>query len=82
MKKTIEVTSCDICKMEKPVVAINYPVIFTTDQTEGRPCKPYISQEKIDVCEACKSRILTIEGYGAQGCNTFRIKPKEDAHER
>ena len=36
MKKTIEYTICDICGKEADTENINYPVLFTTDQTEGR----------------------------------------------
>ena len=46
MKQTITKTFCDICENEMPVTTVPYPVIFTTEQTEGRPCKPYISVKK------------------------------------
>lgn len=76
MRKEIVVYSCDICgnqKELKEIKQINYPVIFTTDQTEGRSCDPYISQEKIDVCQDCLSKICRVCGEGAQGFNKYRI---------
>ena len=50
MKKTIVTYICDICgkTIEKPV-HVNYPVIFHTDQNEGKPTDPYISQEMLDL---------------------------------
>ena len=54
MKETIEKYFCDICgKEEKDIKHINYPVIFQTEQTEGRSVEPYISNTNIDVCPNC-----------------------------
>lgn len=72
MKTTIEITKCDICKSESNCQNITYPVLFLSDQTEGRPCKPYISLQKIDVCEMCLKDVVRISGYGCQGHNTFK----------
>lgn len=60
MKKTIEKYFCDICgKEEKDVKHICYPVIFQTEQTEGRSVEPYISDTNIDVCpNCCKKKYL------------------------
>ena len=74
MKQTITKTFCDICENEMPVTTVPYPVIFTTEQTEGRPCKPYISVRNIDMCEECKTAALMITAVGAQGVNTYSIK--------
>jgi hypothetical protein len=81
MKKTITQTYCDICKKETPITTITYPVFFTTDQTEGRPCKPYISNENIDMCEECKRAALMIEAIGAQGVNEYSILRKKENDE-
>ena len=46
MKKTVEHFFCDICgKEEKDVKHLNYPVIFQTEQTEGRSVEPYITDK-------------------------------------
>lgn len=74
MRRTIEITTCDLCKEEKPVKEINYPIIFTTEQTEGRSVTPYISQAKLEVCDECIEKICKITAVGAQGCNTYRVK--------
>ena len=75
MKKIMEVYVCDICKRkDSTVTPINYPVVFHTEQTEGRSVNPYISQQKIDVCDDCLCTICKLDGYGAQGHNDYRIK--------
>lgn len=74
---TTEIVKCDICGVESDCKTISYPVLFVTEQTEGKPCVPYISQEKIDVCPDCMCKIIKVTAYGAQGHKTFRII-KED----
>ena len=74
MKK--EIIYCDICKKEDAAAA-RIPVIFTTDQTEGRSVKPYLSNEEIDICGDCFSIILEgnfLWGEGAQGYNRYEFK--------
>ena len=74
MKKTIEKIYCDICGAEcENAKQINYPVVFCTEQTEGRSCTPYISNEKIDVCNNCCEQILKVSAWGAQGYNTYKL---------
>jgi hypothetical protein len=56
MKIITEKYRCDICGAEcekLKVKQVNYPVVFYTEQTEGRSCKPYISNQNIDVCNNC-----------------------------
>ena len=78
MRKTIEKFFCDICKAEcESVEEINYPVVFYTEQTEGRYCEPYISNTKIDVCNTCCGKILKISATGAQGYNNYELLEKE-----
>ncbi len=74
MKRTIEKFYCDICGIEcEDVKHINYPVIFHTDQTEGRTCNPYISNQNIDVCNKCCEQILKLSAVGAQGYNKYTL---------
>ncbi len=74
MKKTIEICTCDICnKEDKKAQTINYPVLFITEQTEGRGCTPYIYQTKIDVCQECLSKIIKLQASGAMGNNIYTI---------
>lgn len=83
MKKIIEKFFCDICGAEcKDVKRINYPVVFHTDQTEGRSCEPYISNQNMDVCNDCCLKILKVSGMGAQGCNTYSISNITKVNER
>ena len=74
MKKVDIRMYCDICGEESlNTKKINYPVVFYTDQTEGRSCNPYISQETLDICESCRDKVLRLKGYGAQGLNNYSI---------
>lgn len=73
MRKVVEVTTCDICNKEKPVTEIEYPVLFHTEQTEGRTVTPYISKQKLDVCSDCKPKLLVVHGWGAQGYNEYKL---------
>lgn len=72
---------CDVCKER---VNLNFfakiPVIFVTEQTEGRPIKPYIDMATLDLCDTCKDRVLDgnfIFAAGAQGYNRYYFKSKE-----
>lgn len=74
MKKTIEKFYCDICGAEcENVKQITYPVVFLTDQTEGRSSKPYIDYSKLDVCENCCEKILKVSAVGAMGYNKYSL---------
>lgn len=79
MKKTTVQCFCDVCKREATdPTEVKYPVIFHTDQTEGRWCPEYISYEKIEFCDECLKKALRLHGAGAQGYNEYRfedIKP-------
>ena len=80
MRLVIEKCICDVCKKEvERITTVNYPVIFHTEQTEGRSCSPYISKEKLDLCDECAERVLMLDGWGAQGVNSYDIRkqPKE-----
>lgn len=80
MRKTVEMCYCDICNKESKVININYPVIFHTEQTEGRCCEPYISQQKMDVCSDCLKKSITIHGCGCQGYNQYEIRLDGDGN--
>ena len=69
IRKTI---ICDCCKLEKPTQKIKYPVLFLTEQTEGRSVSPYISYENIDLCQECIQNSICIRGVGAQGYNEYQ----------
>lgn len=69
VKKTIV---CDCCKLEKPTQKVKYPVLFLTEQTEGRNVDPYISYQNLDLCKECISNSISIYGVGAQGYNTYK----------
>ena len=74
MKITITKCFCDVCKKEtEQLTEVVYPVIFHTEQTEGRACSPYISKEKIELCEECERKVLVLHGFGAQGINSYSI---------
>lgn len=74
MKKIVEQFFCDLCGNQTDVTQIKYPVIFYTEQTEGRSCEPYISYETLDLCTDCQNRVLKIKAVGAQGYNEYKVK--------
>lgn len=63
---------CDCCKKEKPTQKVNYPVLFLTEQTEGRSVKPYISNQELDMCADCIRINISISGTGAMGYNKYK----------
>ena len=61
----------------KPWKPQTLTVVFKTDQNDGSGCKPYLSNENLDVCPECLEKLLDlypIFGYGAQGYNTFKFR--------
>lgn len=75
MSKEIKtIYKCDLCGKETITASITYPVIFHTEQTEGRSVKPYISKQNLDVCNDCCDKICMIDANGAQGHNFYTIK--------
>lgn len=71
-----EVYKCDIkdCENNPQKKGFKIQVIFTTDQTEGRSCEPYLSDETIDICKSCLDKVLKgnyIFASGAMGYNTY-----------
>ena len=51
---------------------VNYPVLFLTEQTEGRSVKPYISNQELDMCADCIRINISISGTGAMGYNEYK----------
>ena len=81
MRSTIEIVKCDLnnCGSEKEVKLTNLNVVFTTEQTEGRPIKPHLTNESLDICNKCMDRVLKGEmifANGAQGHNNYYFKDK------
>jgi hypothetical protein len=78
MKKTTIEYSCDICTSKENVKAeLDIPVVFTTEQTEGRSCPHYLKFYKLDVCLKCYGIVLSGKipfGSGAMGHNTYSFK--------
>lgn len=74
MKKVSEIFICDVCNKEEITMeSINYPVMFVTDE-EGKTCKPYIKQIKLEACKNCQDKIVKLQGSGVQGHNTYKLK--------
>lgn len=77
MKK--ETYFCDFqnCNNEATVSDFELTVVFTTEQTEGRPCKPYLTTAKFDICIDCIKKIVDNRkiptGSVAQGFNKYYI---------
>lgn len=74
---TQTITSCDVSgeTHEGDVRHATMSVILTTETTEGRAVKPYLSIEKLDICDKCHNRIIRshtlLEATGAQGYYEF-----------
>ena len=73
-----EVYICDIKECGRKAIHkdTKLQVIFTTDQTEGRSCSPYLDNVTIDICDECMAKILdgrAIYASGAMGCNEYSI---------
>lgn len=82
MKKTIEEYYCDVCKKQTQDVLpkIKIQVIFTTEQTEGRSIKPYLSNQDLEICGLCQDHVLKgnyIFGHGAMGHNDYYFNSKD-----
>lgn len=76
MKKEEIKYFCDICgenTKEKDIFQVNYPVIFTTNQTDGVNSKPYLEQKQIDICRHCADKVLKITASGCQGYNEYKV---------
>ena len=77
----IEYSVCDIDKCQNKV-SEDYqkrlvPIIFTTEQTEGRTVTPYLAINKLDICKEHYDHISKgnfIYAHGAQGYNTYYFK--------
>lgn len=75
-----EIFKCDIYGCEAPCddKIIKVTVVFTTDQTEGRGVSPYLSLEKLNLCEEHLNEILIdgkmIFAEGAMGYNNYYFK--------
>lgn len=72
-------TICDICKQELDSNGkkdVKLSVIFTTEQTEGRSCTPYLSLETLDLCKHHYDNLMRgkmIFAHGAMGYNTYHF---------
>lgn len=71
---TKEAFICDLCGKEVPkeeYVSVGLLVRFTTNQTDGRACKPYFSREDLGLCWDCLDRAVVVEGSGCMGHNDY-----------
>lgn len=67
--------TCDMCGIEMEQNVVHHrslPVLFLTEQNEGRPVKPYITTQEIDLCPDCLDRCTVIEADGAMWVNDYR----------
>lgn len=73
---TITTHKCDICGSDATHLKQKLQVVFTTEQTEGRPMSPHLSDQSLDLCERCLGRIIDrhpVRASGAQGHNTYEL---------
>lgn len=67
---------CDICDSNGTVYLNKAtPVVFVTEQTEGRMVDPYLTLQAMDICSECLKRMANNRelptGSGAQGRNKY-----------
>lgn len=80
--KEIKITTCDVCSSEltdisNSLLRSSVTVVFTTEQTEGRSIKPYLSLQTMDMCPACLKTMLSgkmLFAHGAMGHNSYYFK--------
>jgi hypothetical protein len=75
---TITTHRCDLCQKPATHLQEQVQIVFTTEQTEGRPTKPHLSIERLDLCDKCLQQIIDsnpVLAHGAQGHNTYYWKP-------
>ena len=81
MKKIITKYYCDVCHTETDNYEEKIQVIFETEQNEGKKCKPYLEENKLNLCDKCKNKILYggkyIFAFGAMGSNKYFFKGDE-----
>lgn len=82
MKKIITEYYCDICGNQTNNLEKEVPIIFLTEQNEGRPTNPYFDKNKIVLCDLCKKKVFfegkQIFANGAMGCNEYYFLEKSD----
>jgi hypothetical protein len=75
----IEYHNCDVCGVRCEKTGRNTPMVFNTETTEGRSCKPYLTTVSMDICDPCLQKLIDnfpLIASGAMGYNeyTWRIK--------
>lgn len=82
MKKITIEYYCDICNQKTNNEEQKTPVIFLTEQNEGRSCYPYLVQDNIVLCDKCMDKMLNqgifIFAEGAMGSNKYFFKERSD----
>jgi hypothetical protein len=71
---TITTHTCDICQKPATKMKQATSVVFTTEQTEGRYCTPYLVIMPLDLCGECFERIVCttpLTAQGGQGHNIY-----------
>lgn len=69
---------CDICGAGfSERRSVNVPVLWVTEQDDGRGCDPHFGVEALDLCEACADRVHVVEASGAMGRNAYRFRDRD-----
>ena len=67
--------TCDLCGRQLAEGDMthldNVPVLFTTEQTEGRQVTPYVEQVPLDLCHDCVDHLVNVYAIGAMGYNKY-----------
>ena len=82
-----DIKDCNLSLNDKALRGISvkttsFPVVFTTEQTEGKATQPYIDWIGVDLCEFHQAKLLDtlpITATGAMGHN--ELKFKEDSNQ-
>lgn len=74
-RQKVTMITCDACGNPVPEDSerINFPVLFTTSQEDGRVVEPYIENCKLDLCYKCKYNVIKIKATGCMGNNEYSM---------
>lgn len=85
MKKYVTEYYCDLCGRKFECAAdltrLGVPVVYTHDDTEGKPCRPYVTSESHDLCQDCLCKVVVLESAGFQSSRLKLLTLSKDSPE-
>ena len=85
MKKYVTEYYCDLCgskfEREADLTRLAVPTLYTYDDTEGKPCRPYVMSESHDFCQDCLCKVVVLESAGFQSSRLKPLTPSKESSE-